>query len=54
MNCHYPISIVHENALNFTFETQIRVTRFTLVKTLYPFNCKYCSGMKIKNINNSV
>lgn len=50
MNYHYPISIVRENALNFTFETKIRVTRFSLVKTLYLFNCKYCPAMRTKNI----
>jgi len=43
MNYHYPISITRKNALNFTFETKIRITRFALVKTLYLFNCKYPS-----------
>jgi len=43
MNYHYPISITLKNALNFTFETKIRVTRFAPVKTLYLFNCKYPS-----------
>lgn len=33
MNYHHPISSVSENALNFTFETKIRITRFILEKT---------------------
>jgi hypothetical protein len=41
INYNYPISIARKNALNFTFETKIRVTRFSPVKTLYLFNCKY-------------
>lgn len=41
MNYNYPISIARKNALNFTFETKIRVTRFASVKTLYLFNCIY-------------
>lgn len=54
MNYNYPISIARKNALNFTFETKIRVTRFAPVKTLYLFNCKYPLEREKYNNNNNV